>query len=49
MSLISPGKRKFYTKAKHARSFLLKKNFIQEVDGGYVLADAGKSFLSALR
>jgi hypothetical protein len=49
------GKRKFYTKVKHARSFLLKKNFIQKVEptadvaGGYALTESGKSFLTALR
>jgi hypothetical protein len=49
------GKRKFYTKVKHARSFLLKKNFIQKVEptadaaGGYALTADGKSFLGALR
>ena len=49
------GKRKFYMKAKHARSFLLKKNFVQKVAatdtvaGGCALTPDGKGFLAALR
>jgi hypothetical protein len=43
------GKRKFYTKMKHARSFLLKKALIQKVEKGYALTDTGKAYLATLR